>query len=144
MVTSDENKPLLRDEKGHFVPGHPPTFKEFKPGQNVGGRPKHIATQVRDALKLAEDAMPQILNDMIARTKDPEVPHNVRQQASEYLIDRIYGKANQPISSNAPWEIIVTYGGRLDQQLQAQLPESDYTDVSEDNDTQSQSSQPEG
>ena len=98
---------MVRNEKGQFLKGHPAL--NVGVGVNHGGIQKSLKGEVRDALKLAEDAMPAIIADMISRATDLEVNANVRQQAAEYLIDRIYGKANQPLSSNAPWEIIVTY-----------------------------------
>ncbi len=85
-----------RTETGRFAKGHP--AYHAKPGVLVGRR-QTIATEVKNALKIAEDAMPEIIFDMIERTKDPDVPVAVRQAAAEYLCDRIYGKANQPLSS---------------------------------------------
>ena len=81
---------------GRFRKGHPAL--NVKPG-HVGGHPKTPAREVRDALKIAEDAMPEIILAMIARTLDPNVPVAVQQAASEYLCDRIYGKPNQPLSN---------------------------------------------
>ena len=43
--------------------------------------------------------MPDIIASMIERaTGREDCPAHVRQQSAEYLIDRIYGKANQPFS----------------------------------------------
>ncbi|MDD4986521.1 MAG: hypothetical protein PHQ43_12225, partial [Dehalococcoidales bacterium] len=65
------------------------------------GRPETLQGEVRDALKIAEDAMPQIILKMIDRAQGvEECPANVRQAAAEYLCDRIYGKANQPLSGD--------------------------------------------
>lgn len=84
-----------RDSRGHFQVGH----RDFvKAAGVIAGRPRELKRQVIDALKIAQDAMPQIIADMITRAQDKDVPHNVRQAAAEYLIDRIYGKANQPLS----------------------------------------------
>ena len=88
-----------RDEKGRLLPGHAPTFHGFKAGQNVGGAPKSLTTEVKDALRIAEDAMPNIIRDMIDRAQDKTVPCAVRQAAAEYLCDRIYGRPNQPLSN---------------------------------------------
>ncbi len=86
----------VRNEKGHFIKGHP--FLKPKPGHK-NGRPKTIAGQVRDALSLIDDAMPEILKSMADRACGrEECPAAVRQAASEYLCDRIYGKPNQPLS----------------------------------------------
>ncbi len=90
----------IRDEKGRLLPGHPPTFTGFKVGQNVGGAPKSLRTEIKDAHAIAEDAMPDIFKAMIARAKgEVDCPPAVRQAASEYLADRIYGKPNQPLSN---------------------------------------------
>jgi hypothetical protein len=97
-----------RDNKGKFAKGHP--FLKSQHGIK-NGRKKTVTGEVKDALKLAEDAMPEIIGKMIDRATGKEkCLAGVQQAAAEYLIDRIYGKANQPISSNQPWEIIVTYG----------------------------------
>ncbi len=88
-----------RDPKtGRLLPGHKPTFKAFKPGQNVGGAPHSLTTQVKDALQLAKDAMPQLILDMIRDAQDETASIRDRQACREYLCDRIYGKANQPLS----------------------------------------------
>ncbi len=79
-----------------FLKGHAPFISS---DANKIGRPRSMKTEVRDALKIAQDAMPGIILAMIARTTDPSVPVSVRQAASEYLCDRIYGRANQPLSA---------------------------------------------
>ncbi len=94
----------LKDRKtnGQFTPGNKASvLANRKNRENYGpvGRPKTLRGEVRDALKIAQDAMPRIILAMIARTTDPSVPVNVRQAASEYLCDRIYGRANQPLSN---------------------------------------------
>lgn len=86
-----------KDSKGRFVKGHP-FFKS--PNGVKNGAKKTIAGEVRDALKVAEDAMPEIYLAMIKRALDPH--DKDAQRASEYLSDRIYGKPNQPISSDTP------------------------------------------
>jgi len=89
---------------GLFLKGHAPTFSGFKPGQNVGGRPKSVANEVLDALKIAEDAMPSIIQMMVVRARNPKDKDS--QRAAEYLADRIYGKPNQPLSGNLRQQII--------------------------------------
>ncbi len=91
---------IQRDARGRLLPGHPAL--NIQPGllpSQRGGAKKTIVGQVKDALKVAEDAMPQIIESMIRDALDESVPRHVRQQCREYLIDRIYGKANQPITS---------------------------------------------
>ncbi len=80
----------MRDEQGRFVKGHPPL--RAKPGV-LCGRPRETKRQVKDALALAEDAMPDIILEMIRRAQDPQDRES--QRAAEYLIDRIYGRAKQ-------------------------------------------------
>ena len=88
-----------RDNKGCFLKGHKAIVIKHNTG-NKGGRPKTIKGQVKDALKIAEDAMPEIIKSMIARaTGEEECPKNVQQAAAEYLIERIYGKVPQAIEA---------------------------------------------
>jgi len=61
------------------------------------GRKKTVSGKVKDALKLAEDAMPELYMDMVRDAKDPKVPVAVRQSIREYLSDRIYGRPTQPL-----------------------------------------------
>ena len=78
-----------RDDKGRFVNGHEAIITEPKPGEKRG-RPKSMKTQVTEALQQAEDAMPEIIRQMIVTACDPQ--HKDTQKAKEYLIDRVYGK----------------------------------------------------
>jgi len=93
-----------RDEKGRYIPGHQSTFDKHKPGHNAG-RPKTIKRQVKDALQIAEDAMPDIIEKMIEMAKEGNI------QAATYLTDRIYGKASLPINleSKKPITLHVVY-----------------------------------
>ena len=85
-----------RDENGRFVKG----CHLFGKGKGIkNGRKKTIGGQVKDALRIAEDAMPAIIADMIVRATDPDISAAVRQAAGEYLCDRIYGRPNQPLSN---------------------------------------------
>lgn len=79
---------------GKFVQGHPSMFHAHKPGHNAG-RPKALKAQVKDALTIAEDAMPQIIAVMIERANSPHDKDS--QRAAEFLVDRIYGKATLPV-----------------------------------------------
>ena len=110
-----DNKPKpLKPNPGRFKPGNKAAVKANRKYDHYDGvgHPKSLKGQVKDALKLAEDAMPDIIASMIERAtgRDPFCDVKTEQAASEYLIDRIYGKANQPLSSNSPWEILITYG----------------------------------
>ena len=106
-----------RDEKGRFLKGH--RRLSDQPG-HVGGHPKSMKRQVKDALQIAEDAMPEIIEGMIIRAKMPLIcPHCKKkillvgggQREGEYLADRIYGKASLPINldSKKPMIIHVVY-----------------------------------
>lgn len=87
-----------RDAKGRLLPGHrlSPNLKRLT-GQKVG-RPKTLAGEVKDALQIAADAMPQLYFDMIQDALNPKASIRDRQMCREYLSDRIYGKPNQPLS----------------------------------------------
>ncbi len=105
---------LVRDEHGHFISGHPSFISK---GDSKIGRPKTLKREVKDALAIADDAMPDIIRAMIRRANgEDECPVAVRQAAAEYLCDRIYGRPNQPISgaNGKALEIIVRWGGFSD------------------------------
>ncbi len=80
----------VRDAKGRLVPGHPRLNN--LPG-HCGGAKKCLSTEIKDALKLAEDALPDIIAVMIKKALAGDT------RAGEYLCDRIYGKPNQPLSN---------------------------------------------
>ena len=82
-----------RGANGQFLPGNTVGDHRLNPARNPGGHPKSLKTEVQDALKLAEDAMPDIIADMVTRASDRDLKASDRQQAAEYLIDRVYGKA---------------------------------------------------
>jgi hypothetical protein len=97
--------PGERDKQGRFAKGNR-IATELRDSTGIKvGRKKSIAGEVRDALRIAEDAMPEIIREMITRATDPT--HRDSQRAGEYLIDRIYGKATQPIDSRS--ELKVTF-----------------------------------
>ena len=96
-----------RDEKGRLVKGHKPTFSGFKPGQNVGGAPKSLTTQIKDALQIAQDVMPQLFLDMINDAQDATISARDRQACREYLADRIYGRPNQPLTNAGSQPLVV-------------------------------------
>ncbi len=98
----------IRDSKGRLLKGHPRLNNQ--PG-HCGGAPKTIIGEVKDALKMAENAMPEIFLSMIQRARDSNDPQ--AQRAAEYLADRIYGKPNQPLTGmgGKALEIIVRWDG---------------------------------
>lgn len=81
----------VRDAKGCYLPGHPGVTRII-PGRK-GGHPKTLNGQVKDALKIAEDAMPSIVLMLIGKAQSGDV------QAAKILLDRIYGMPNQPLSN---------------------------------------------
>ena len=89
--------PELQDSKGRFKKGHKAIITPVKPGEKRG-HPKSMETKVRDALQIAEDAMPQLYLDMIRDAQDPNASIRDRQMCREYLSDRIYGRPDQPIT----------------------------------------------
>ena len=94
-----------RDDLGRYKPGHP---KLVLPAGCKVGRPKSLSGKVKDALAIAEDAMPRIIAAML-RTADgqDDSPAAVRQAAREYLCNRIYGKPNQPLSGSGQFVLLV-------------------------------------
>ena len=85
-----------RTAKGTFAKG---AHLFGKSNSIKNGRKKTIATEVKDALSIAEDAMPRLILAMIADAQDNSASIRDRQMCREYLCDRIYGKANQPLSN---------------------------------------------
>ena len=94
-----------RDAKGLFLKGHRALNTQLG---HVGGHPKTIKRQVKDALQLAEDAMPDIIQAMIlTATGKDGAPIAVVQATREYLCDRIYGRPNQPLSGRGALTLII-------------------------------------
>jgi len=96
--------PEFQDEKGRFKKGAP--FIGNRNG-NKNGAKKTPTREVKDALSIAEDAMPRLILDMIADAQDNSASIRDRQMCREYLCDRIYGKANQPLTGANGRELII-------------------------------------
>ena len=75
------------------VPGKP--FEKGKSG-NPRGRPK-IPPDVRDMFKAATPAAAKLL---IKTIDDEDAPLALRMDAAKTILDRVYGKASQPIEGN--------------------------------------------
>ena len=75
------------------VPGMP--FEKGKSG-NPRGRPK-IPPDVRDMFKAATPAAAKLL---IKTIDDEDAPLALRMDAAKTILDRVYGKASQPIEGN--------------------------------------------
>jgi hypothetical protein len=95
---------MERDKFGKFEKGH--RYLPGPVGSRIGTR-RTLKSEVKDAFKLAEDAMPRVIKALIERaTAGPdECPAAVRQAATEYLVDRLYGKI--PDRSPADNDLIV-------------------------------------
>ena len=74
-----------RDSKGRFVPGY------------KGGGRKKIPQDVRDMFKAATPAAAKLL---IKTIDDEDAPLAMRMDAAKTILDRVYGKASQPIEGN--------------------------------------------
>ena len=96
-----------RDSKGRFLKGCS-LFGKDKPIRN--GHPIGMKRQIKDALKIAEDAMPQLYLDMVRDAQDPNASIRDRQICREYLSDRIYGKPNLPITGNVKFDFSFLIG----------------------------------
>jgi hypothetical protein len=107
-------------KNGKFAKGHP--FYKSRNGIKNGCK-KTLKGEVKDALKIAEDAMPKLIQNMIDDAQNPEINANVRQQCREYLIDRIYGKANQPLSGKLSIQTVSWVIGKGYQREPEQLTE---------------------
>ena len=81
-----KNGPLDgRDNKGRFVAGN-----------KGGGRPA-LSQEVREMLKAATPKAAALLVKMM---EDEDAPAAIRMDAAKTVLDRVYGKATQPIDGN--------------------------------------------
>ena len=102
IQSDNHNEPIVSNgnipkSNGRFVKGHP-FYKSTTGIKN--GRKRTIKREVKDALSLAQDALPSIILSMIERAQGKNNESaQVQQAASEYLCDRIYGRPNQPLSN---------------------------------------------
>lgn len=69
--------------------------RPFKPGQsgNPGGRPR----QSKDGRKMLREALPGAVQVVIDVLNDPEAKPAERLTAAKIILDRVLGKATQPI-----------------------------------------------
>ena len=87
-----------RDSKGRFVAGN-----------KAGGR-KAIPQEVREMLQAATPAAVQLLVDTI---DDKEARLDLRVRCAELVLDRVYGKATQPIEGDLSGGVIITLDTEL-------------------------------
>ena len=71
--------------------------RPFKPGQsgNPGGRPK----QNKDGRKMLREALPGAVQAVIDVLNDPEAKTAERLTAAKIILDRVLGKAIQPMAA---------------------------------------------
>lgn len=91
-------KPESRDNAGRFVKG--------KSG-NPGGK-KPMDADVKEMLKAAA---PDAVKLLVETVNNPEVKMDLRIRCAETLMDRVYGKAVQPIEGNMDNKVEIVLGG---------------------------------
>lgn len=85
-------------------PGKP--FEKGKSG-NPNGRPK-MDDETKSILKAAA---PDAARLMVKMMNDPNIQPKLRMQAAEVVMDRVYGKATQPIEGSMDNHIEIVMGG---------------------------------
>ena len=91
-------KPGSRDEAGRFVKG--------QSGNPSGKKP--MDADVKEMLKAAA---PKAAALLIETVNDPEVKIDLRIKCAETVMDRVYGKAVQPIEGNMDNKVEIVMGG---------------------------------
>ena len=91
-------KPGSRDEAGRFVKG--------QSGNPSGKKP--MDADVKEMLKAAA---PKAAALLIETVNDPEVKIDLRIKCAETVMDRVYGKAVQPIEGNMDNKVEIVLGG---------------------------------
>ena len=81
-------------------------FEKGKSG-NPGGRPK-MDDETKTILKAAA---PDAARLMVEMMNDPKIQPKLRMQAAEVVMDRVYGKATQPIEGSMDNHIEIVMGG---------------------------------
>jgi len=91
-------KPESRDNAGRFKKGQ---------SGNPGGK-KPMDDETKAILKAAA---PDAAKLMVKMMNDPKVQPKLRMQAGEVVMDRVYGKATQPIEGGMDNTIKIVMGG---------------------------------
>lgn len=93
-----DNKPTGRDSAGRFVKGMSGNPKGMKP----------MPQEVKEMLKAAAPEAVKLLTDTM---HDPKAKIDLRVKCAETVLDRVYGKATQPIEGNLDNKIEIVLGG---------------------------------
>lgn len=89
-------KPFPKGVSGNPA-GMPPLSEEYK-------------QQRRDALEILKAAAPDAAALLVSFANDPSVRGDLRIRCAETVMDRVYGRAAQPIDANVGAEIRVIIG----------------------------------
>lgn len=86
-----------------------PITGKFEKGQsgNPGGRPK-VSEDVKTMLKAAAPEAVKLLTETM---KDEKVKTDLRIRCAETIMDRVYGKAVQPIEGSVDNKVEIVLGG---------------------------------
>lgn len=87
-----------RDDKGRFLPGN-----------KSGGRPV-VPDDIKGMLKAAVPDAAQLLIDTMM---DTETKQELRIKCAETIIERVYGKATQPIDGEIAQGIIIKFADEI-------------------------------
>ena len=126
MVVDDKDNV----DNGRFAKGHP--YYPSKEG-NKSGRHKGLKRQVKDAIALAKDKMPEIF----AMLEREALQGNI--QAANILIERVYGKPKQEIDGRFSTSIQVSADDYMRADLEARdredrlLSQPTVTTIGDDN-----------
>ena len=82
MEPSKRGENGQRDSKGRFLPGN-----------KGGGRPK----EDRDGREMLKRALPDAIQTVLDIMSDPDAAASARLEAAKTIIERVMGKAAQPI-----------------------------------------------
>ena len=74
--------------------------RPFRHGQsgNPGGRPAE-SQQTKVGKEMLRQALPEAVQTIITVMRDPSVKPGLKLEAAEYIVDRVLGKAKQPIEA---------------------------------------------
>lgn len=93
-----DSKPEVRDKSGRFKKGY---------SGNPGGM-KAMPQEVKEMLKAAAPEAVKLLTDTM---HDPKAKIDLRVKCAETVLDRVYGKATQPIEGGLDNKIEIVLGG---------------------------------